>query len=128
MGNDTPTVAEALAILREALAVQSPGFVLSTITVQGEFRLSLDVPLSVRPAASAPPPDHRPTSPVEKSILQALGGKGWMTGQEIADAVGFSKSTYFTAVLTNLGEAGVLEASTKNGYRLAPPVEQPSRG
>ena len=64
--------------------------------------------------------DGRPFSPTEKSILRVLTGKDWLTAQQIAEAVGLAKSSGFTAVLANMAEAGIIESSTRHGYRLIP--------
>lgn len=70
-------------------------------------------------------PGHRPNSPTENIILQALTGEGWLTGQQLAEACGLPRSTLFNSILSNLAEAGVIESSTRNGYRLAEPCPVP---
>ncbi len=81
--------------------------------------LPIQLPLLPGPTGrAAPVAESRPLSPTEAAILRALAGKGWQTGQQIADACGQIRSTLFNAVLSNLAEAGVIESSTRNGYRL----------
>jgi hypothetical protein len=122
MKNETPTVAEALAILRAALAAQSPGFVLSSVTIRGEFRLAIDdtMPISLSAYVLTA---GRQLSPTEKAILKTLADGGWKKGATIAEESGWGRSSSFQSILSNLVEAGILESSHTHGYRLIPARE-----
>lgn len=56
-------------------------------------------------------------SSTERAILAALDDREWHTGQQLAKATGYSRSSWFNAILCNMGEAGFVEVSNK-GYRL----------
>ena len=122
------SLSEALALLRAAIEADFPGFNPRGLTVlSGDDYPAISLPLlpgAMPPRTSSD--EKRPYSHTEQAILRALtGARGsWMTGQQIADACGLPRSGAFNALLSNLAEAGVLESSTRSGYRL--PQSQPS--
>jgi len=119
------TLPEALALLRAAIETDYPGFAPSSVVIESaEGYSAIQLPLMPAPLPRRESSGSRPNSPTEELILKALAGAasgaGWLTGQQLADACGLPKSTLFSAVLTNLAEAGVVESSTRHGYRLVP--------
>ncbi len=115
------TLPEALELLRSAIEADFPGFLASALTIQSGGGFSA-ISLPLIPARAPRPtstPGNRPNSPTETLILRALADGNWKTGQLLADACGMARSTFFSSVLSNLADAGVIESSTRHGYRLA---------
>jgi hypothetical protein len=65
----------------------------------------------------------RQCSPTEESILKVLVDGAWHTSQEIADAIRMNKNNGLMIILGNMAEAGMIESSTRTGYRLPPARE-----
>jgi hypothetical protein len=117
---EKPTLAEAIELLRLAIEAEYPGFAPVSIRVKsGDGYPSISLPVIAR-AAPPPPPTvpGRRLSPTEELVLNALADGAWKTGQVLATLTGQPRSGYFAAVLANLAEAGVVESSTRHGYRL----------
>jgi hypothetical protein len=88
------------------ITIEAAGVVLRLLKRQGEV-----LPSPVR---------ERGFSPRERSILTALAGGAWYVSSKIAAATGETPGSEFSALLTNLAEAGVLESSLRHGYRITP--------
>ncbi len=115
----TPSLPDALARLRAAIEHDFPGFCPAEVTVRSADGRKLRVPIPV----AAPVPEvvevaGRGFSPTEQAILAYLAGKGWQTGQQIADGCGVSRSSSFNSILSNLAETPAIESSQRHGYRL----------
>ncbi len=113
---------EILAMLR-AKAEQAIGCHFRRVILEGDdgekLKLALPrgIPADHHPAA-APQVVWRGFSPLEEQILAALADHAWHTGDEIARACGVPRSGAFSAIISNLGETGAVESSTRHGYRL----------
>jgi hypothetical protein len=115
----SPTLPEALAMLRAVIERDFSGFVPLEVVVlsKGPRKTRRTIRLPIPQVAM---PTDRPLSPTEQQIVNALADGAWHTGPEIAEAIGRSMSGAFGAVLSNLAETPSIESSTKNGYRLPP--------
>ncbi len=131
----TPSLPDALVPVRIWIEANLPGAVPVEIVLllpTGQ-RMPLTLPgptaFASRPPADLPAQSPeavvvdvpaRGMSPTEESIVRYLAGKGWQTGQQIADGIGYRRNHTFTTILANLAETGLVESSTRHGYRLAP--------
>jgi hypothetical protein len=78
-----------------------------------------DGPLPCLPADAAPNPRWRWLSHTEEEILAVVSATEWKTGEEIAHALKRTLTSAFRAVITNMAEREILEASSR-GYRFRP--------
>jgi hypothetical protein len=74
------------------------------------------------PGAGCPPPPDAPNprwrwlSPTEEEILAVLSSTDWKTGEQIAHLLKRTLTSAFRAVITNLADREIVEASSR-GYR-----------
>jgi hypothetical protein len=122
-GNNPDALRAAVAALLELLAESKERHVR---VEEGGLRALLAVEsleaITSEPARNTPKPAYAGQgkffSFMEETIMGATT-KDWQTRQEIADKTGFTASSQFSVLMSNLAERGCLESGNR-GYRLPP--------
>jgi hypothetical protein len=68
---------------------------------------------------AAAPRRGRFFSPLEEQILSALSKGGWLSSNQLAEALKLADSEKLKSILTNLVDREVIESMPGRGYRLA---------
>jgi len=120
----TPTLPEALAVLREFLRVNCPGFVPLEVIVRGANGLKVCWPFASALAAAEEAEPFVPTA-YQEAILDALEGKALRTDALAAKVGDRSRLFRNPGGLKELQEQGLVSHHSRRGYFRpdAPPEE-----